>query len=152
MMPLLVAITLLSCDKDGVDERSLVKIDINKITLKSFPSSAPDGSNWDFLSGDQKPDVYITVSSGGSVLGNSGRYDEAESGQLLPYNDHYLITNMDVGITITLYDYDLASDDERIGSVTFFPREIYSDSGGSFTHTIIDNNIELDIEAIYTEE
>jgi len=98
-----------------------------------------------------KPDVYVQVVSGGAVIGSSGVYQDQASPNNLPFDDDYLITEMNAGISFQFFDKDIALDDQ-IGTVTIFPRKLHEDSEGALLHTISENNIEFDIIAAYTEE
>lgn len=110
------------------------KIRITKITVTQFPAT-DGGAGWDLTSG---PELYPTVSFGGTTLWNSPTY-YADANPSLDY-DFTPSPAIDLNsptsqYTIRIYDYDTSDPDDYMGGILFYP---YNSSNGFPSSITID--------------
>lgn len=117
-------------------------IRVNKVVVTKF-TQYDGGSNWDVLDvGDSRPDLYITLSLGPSILLTSNYFQDVNYFQNYTFNSSgkfpFDIVVPTSQFTIRAYDYDSGTDD-FMGGVIFtpyyntnnFPTVITLDAGGS---------------------
>jgi hypothetical protein len=126
-----------------------------KVTIVNFPDD-DGGYYWDNQLEGLYPDVYFKVSIAGtsSVLYDAGSGSRKENLRLtdLPFSwaftnggSIYSSNNLYQGIDIDLYDYDIASADEYMGSATFNPIA-YTTGSNKYPSTVTVTNGRVSIK------
>ncbi len=156
VMSILVVLGCLSCCKEseGICEPGkLVSLTIEEVIVKKFSNRKANGDEWDesFLESEYPADLVVSVSSGAELIGMTQIYKpNVTSPSHVSFSTSYLITNVDLILTISIWDKDDV-ENEFIGSVIGIPRDVYRNSDCLRTYSFIQNEMEIDMIATYTE-
>lgn len=124
---LMTVILFTACKKENEPKPNFKKVTITKVTLTKFPSTKSDLSDWDDAINGTFPDVYYDITKVGTteVLYSGPFISNVVSTDLpLSWNTAtpYLISDLNVGVDVDLYDYDSVGSSDYMGTVTFTPK------------------------------
>lgn len=140
-------------EEDHCNPERLQSINIEEITVRSFPNFKPDGEVWDtsFVITEYPADLVVVIYNSDSIIWQSQIYkpnvtspSETTFTQVVP------LMNVDQEVVISVWDMD-DIENEFIGSVQFVGREIYSSFACNKEFLLDQNNIIIEVTATFNE-